>query len=142
MGDCHEHDIAITEDETNRGPSYMRHRVNHSMLEFHVAGTSFRKDSVVRAHDYYLRFRAEGQIMDALLIPEPENKYDKNAIRVMASPKVSVYIFVGYVPKDRTKEVCNWRIRHTDHTIKVRYIGDNGTRTGNLGVIIELKEVR
>lgn len=39
---------------------------------------------------------------DCELIPEPNNEYDKNAIKVVGDD-----IHIGYIPKDRCKEVFN-----------------------------------
>lgn len=110
-----------------------------AVLKFNVAGTSFRKDMLDTAHKHYLQRKAEGKPTDIILVPEPDNKYDPNAIRVQVFMPPD-HIFFGYVPKNSTDIVREWQLKHTRHTIRIAYIGDNHTGTGNIGCIVELKE--
>lgn len=83
-----------------------------------VAGESFYKDAIASLgeikQDYYWPddrlyekfvegdrvYKYSFSPLDAELVPEPENPYDANAIRVEADGEL-----IGYVPKDRTSEI-------------------------------------
>jgi len=108
-------------------------------LWFNVAGTSFRKDQLDSAHKHYLQRKTQGKSTDIILVPEPDNKYDPNAIKVCVFLPPD-HIFFGYVPKKETGIVCDWRHHYPHHTIRIAYMGDNRTGTGNIGCIVELKE--
>ena len=56
-------------------------------ITFYVAGVQFRKDW----QDNLATVRTEEELQ---LIPEPTNKYDKNAVQILSSKD----IFLGYVP--------------------------------------------
>lgn len=88
-----------------------------SVVEFPIAGVTFRSGV-----DAYL-----GEFVGRL-VPEPNNPYDSNAIRIEASDGTKV----GYVPKDRTYEVrgyvklpcscCCFIARRDDHYITDCYV--------------------
>ena len=95
------------------------------LLSTYVAGTSYRQKEVKKVYDGIYSYEkydglsaadiksmftegdrvyeipAETQILgDCELIPEPDNEYDKNAIKVVVDG-----MHVGYIPKDRCSEV-------------------------------------
>ena len=88
-----------------------------SVVEIPIAGVTFRSGV-----DAYL-----GEFVGRL-VPEPNNPYDSNAIRIEAPDGTKV----GYVPKDRTNEVrgnvklpcscCCFIARRDDHYITCCYI--------------------
>jgi len=69
-------------------------------LELPVAGTYFRQEAIVRL------FRYDQKDILALLVPEPENKHDPEAIavKVMVNGGKGIYT-LGYIPRTDTKVV-------------------------------------
>lgn len=138
-------DLYSEEEAKNEYLIHCRLNEKHNVLRFNVAGTSFRKDQLDVVHKHYLKRKANGFHTEISLVPEPTNQYDPNAVKVLAfmdtqklaNPEM---IFFGYVPKKETNMVCDWRHRHPNHTIRIAYMGDNHTGTGNIGCIVELKE--
>jgi len=67
-------------------------------LELPVAGTYFRQEAIVRL------FRYDPKEIIALLVPEPENRHDPEAIavKVMVNGGKGIYT-LGYVPRTDTK---------------------------------------
>lgn len=110
-----------------------------AVLRFNVAGTSFRKDQLDQVYKHYLACKVLFHPVDVILELEPDNKYDPNAVKVCLF-QVSGIIHFGYVPKDTTETVREWMHKHPKHTIRIAYMGDNHTGTGNIGCIVELKE--
>jgi len=74
--------------------------VRNGGLELPVAGTYFRQEAIVRL------FRYDQKDILALLVPEPENKHDPEAIavKVMVNGGKGIYT-LGYVPRADTKVV-------------------------------------
>lgn len=64
------------------------------MLEFYVAGVQFRPEGATT-----IKNLEEGDELD--LVPEPTNKYDPNAIQIVADGK-----HIGYVPRKFSAEVA------------------------------------
>ena len=62
----------------------------HSYVEFYIAGVGYRSGIDNHLGEFVGR-----------LVPEPNNPYDPNAIRIQAPDGTHL----GYVPKDRTNEV-------------------------------------
>ena len=60
-----------------------------------IAGINFRKDIRNLAYIYF----------DAILIPEPTNKHDKNAIKIVHAEDGRL---LGYIPADETGDVRKW----------------------------------
>lgn len=90
-----------------------RKKITH--FTFDVAGTSYRQENIkklaVKNEDYnlpnkelysYLEkiYEYEFPVDNVEIIPEPENQYDKNALKVVANG-----IHIGYIKKDETKKV-------------------------------------
>ena len=85
------------------------------LFSCHVAGVPFRKPD--------FRLLARGYVVH--LIPEPDNQYDPNAIKVCfqrgtvnGEPN---YMHLGYIPKDRTaeaKSITRMRITRLEPTDK------------------------
>lgn len=89
-----------------------------SSYKFRVAGVYYREKDIYEImdenDDYHLGKKAiieadmvgdtiykyEIASLDAELIPEPDNEYDPNAIKV-----VVMGVMIGYVPKEKTKKV-------------------------------------
>lgn len=69
---------------------YPKDPVIYGHIEFYIAGVQYRKD----IDNYLGEFRGN-------LVPEPRNKHDRNAIKIVALDGHHV----GYVPKDRTAEI-------------------------------------
>lgn len=61
---------------------------------FEVVGESYCQDNLRRA------LESVGAEVDAVLVPEPNNKYDSNAVRVDVVVD-GVALKAGYVPRDR-----------------------------------------
>ena len=72
--------------------------VRNGGLELPVAGTYFRQEAIVRL------FRYDPKEIIALLVPEPENRHDPDAIavKVMVNGGKGIYT-LGYVPRTDTK---------------------------------------
>ena len=72
--------------------------VRNGGIELPVAGTSFRQEAIVRL------FRYDPKDVLALLVPEPENRHDPEAIavKVMVNGGKGIYT-LGYVPRADTK---------------------------------------
>lgn len=75
-------------------------------FQFFIAGVQFRpKEEIARAID-------QMDIGDELLlVPEPDNKYDPNAIKILShvfDPASDEYdlVFIGYVPKKYSKLIA------------------------------------
>lgn len=60
-------------------------------ISFNVRGVSFRKENLNKI----IKNSIEEKDMSVALVPEPTNKYDKNAIMVIIDD-----LHVGYVPKE------------------------------------------
>lgn len=60
-----------------------------------IAGINFRKDIRNLATLYF----------DAILIPEPTNKHDKNAIKIVHAED---HRLLGYIPAEETNDVRKW----------------------------------
>ena len=60
-----------------------------------IAGINFRKDIRNLAYIYF----------DAMLIPEPTNKHDKNAIKIVHAEDGRL---LGYIPAEETDDVRKW----------------------------------
>jgi hypothetical protein len=103
---------------------------NGYVKRFNVAGTSFRKNTVHECFSKLVATTSEEYVVVELK-PEPENKYDANAVAVYITlgGDDSPY-HVGYVPKD-----VNQRLK-PNAKYKLAYIGD-AVGTGNIGIIIE-----
>ena len=88
---------------------------------FYVAGTSYREDDIeysllVENDEYSMSkrelvdlglvnekiYKYEPNYSNVSLIPDPENDYDENAIKVVVDG-----VHIGFVPKDRTRRVAN-----------------------------------
>lgn len=71
------------------------YKVTH---EFFVAGVRFHElDTVI--DDI-----AEGD--NLILVPEPSNKFDPNAIKIEYAASDAPYAMLGYIPKKYSSEVC------------------------------------
>lgn len=68
---------------------------------FYVAGVQFRPAAEVREVMSYIH---EGSYLD--LKPEPENKYDPNAIKIVFVEYDTDDLHLGYVPKKFSAEVA------------------------------------
>lgn len=74
-----------------------------------VAGVSFRPgypDSLLRLHDLESAHGQGAELTTAILVPEPENRYDANAIRVQV-PALGEGDdgHIGYVPASLCEQV-------------------------------------
>lgn len=112
----------ISSKPTNRKPSLSDESIKR--YSFNVAGISHHEDEIIDRllieNDEYSMskkdliemgmedtkiFRYEGLSTNVQLIPEPDNEYDKNAIKVVADG-----VHIGYVPSKETatiKELLN-----------------------------------
>jgi len=74
--------------------------VRNGGLDLPVAGTYFRQEAITRL------FRYDPKEIIALLVPEPENRHDSEAIavKVMVNGGKGIYT-LGYVPRTDTKIV-------------------------------------
>ena len=79
--------------ETGNVWPYIKYHPN-SVIDFVVAGTSYRDG----LGDYVGEFMGR-------LVPEPDNEYDSQAIRVEHSDGHHI----GYVPKDKTQEIRDFK---------------------------------
>jgi len=72
----------------------------------------------------------KGSNQDIDLVPEPTNKYDKNAIMVVGTVDIKSFIFfktrksilLGYIDKDDTKELLK-DSAYKNYKIRKRYAG-------------------
>lgn len=64
-------------------------------LTVDVAGTSFRQDALEKC--------PRDEKITAKLKPEPTNKHDRNAVKVMIGKN-----FIGYVPRTHSSIVSGW----------------------------------
>lgn len=71
------------------------YKVTH---EFFIAGVRFHELNTV------INDIAEGDIL--ILKPEPSNKFDPNAVRILYSATGIHYAMLGYIPKKHSSEVC------------------------------------
>lgn len=69
---------------------------------FNVSGTTFRQDNVKKAFELY----CESDSLNINIIPEPENKFDKNALAVFCDFN-DEKLHVGYVPKEINQDLLN-----------------------------------
>lgn len=90
-------------------------------MRFTVAGTIHRWDASNGIH--------EGALVK--LTPEPENKYDKNAIKVIWETRL-----IGYVPRDMTKNITHYHGKVWRYDFREDSDIDNCYKT----IIVELDE--
>jgi hypothetical protein len=60
-----------------------------------------------------------GIISSIEFVPEPENKYDNNAIKILATLDNKKYM-IGYVPAKKTKEIADILEKHNNEEISLR----------------------
>lgn len=85
---------------------------------FKVAGISHYKDDIIKNFASEEDDEFDYETSSVELIPEPENKYDPNAIKVMVDE-----IHVGYVPKQITSFVKDLINSPDFESIKILIIG-------------------
>ena len=97
-------------------------------LSFSIAGINFRKGIREKIGD-----------LDILLVPDPNNEYDPNAIKIMSSDGTHL----GYVPASMTEEVRTFTSSafpyHGTATITEKTDDDDDTRTFFVGESIITK---
>lgn len=72
-----------------------------------VVGVSFRKtdlDSVVKDKQQYQKDSVSYYHSNFRFVPEPENEYDPNAIKVEIESENETYQHIGYVPKEMAEK--------------------------------------
>ena len=71
--------------------------------EFEVAGISFKKQNVQTV----LNWKKKGHQLCVNLVPDPENRFDENAIKVLVSRAEPGFpqMWIGYVPRDLTNKI-------------------------------------
>lgn len=82
--------------------------VTSKLIQFPVSGISFKKKNV----RYILNLKNIPLV--AQLVPEPKNKYDKNAIKVVVGFEKkddvadceSLPLCIGYVPRNMTQQIA------------------------------------
>lgn len=97
--------------------------------EMSVAGTSFRLKNVRKA------FSARSVVL--ILIPEPTNKFDLNAIKVVAKTKkwfLDWEYHIGYVPSEIAEDIKDKKIDALTPRLKKVWIGNRG----GCSIIIDL----
>ena len=87
-------------------------------FKFNVAGLSYRSDDI--PNKWFHKPDADCDGLSAELIPEPDNKHDKNAIKVIVSG-----IHVGYVPRNLTANVKNIMDKFNVYEIDAYFIRDD-----------------
>lgn len=87
-----------------------------------VAGTSFRQNDVMKVQ--------KGD--EAMLIPDPRNPYDENAIKVMVGKR-----HVGYVPKDQAPTLGE-AIKEGCKIIATVHGREKPVRSESFGILLEL----
>ncbi len=73
------------------------------IMKYHdkVAGTTFKKKVELQAYGpSEMKGRVQVVKANAKLVPEPENKFDENAIAVYAEMSNKTWRAIGYVAKD------------------------------------------
>lgn len=71
------------------------YKVTH---EFFIAG--------VRFHEFHLVIDDISENDKLILIPEPDNKFDPNAVRIEYNDGDRPSVMLGYIPKKFSSEVC------------------------------------
>ena len=91
--------------------------------EMEVSGVGFRRKNATKA--------LSGRSVDLAIEPEPSNKYDSNALKVIAFKKVWFFfqrkLLIGYIPKEIAAEISRKKIAN-DILPRLKYvwIGDSG----------------
>ena len=83
----------VLEGKTNQGGSKMKR-------QFFIAGVQFRPRHEINAA---VREMKVGDLL--VLAPEPDNKFDPNAVKILAGDGTGNGAFLGYVPKKFSSEV-------------------------------------
>lgn len=91
-------------------------------VEIEIVGESYRQDEV-RA----VVAVAEGRPFDLYLLPDSENPYDRNAVKVMVGN-----LHVGFLPRDAAKI---WHKRCKDATARRELIWGEGRAVSRSGVV-------
>jgi len=89
-------------------------------ITFEPAKSNFKK--IVQQH-------YEGKKIDLVLDPEPGNKFDKNAVAVIANG-----LKVGYIPKESNSQIVNFMKKHDNHYsgLHVSLIDFNTAKPGEI----------
>lgn len=88
--------VQVKDDNSKPTTIPKKVKLKSSSLEYNIAGINFRKGI-----EYYVCNNWE-EAYDAMLIPEPTNEYDRNAIRVEIAQDGH---HVGYVSKSDQQEI-------------------------------------
>ena len=107
-------------------------KVKHNQL-ITLAGTTFdnRQKTIATLHSY------KREDIKITLVREPNNEFDKNAIKVYAKIPNGKIFDIGYIPK----EIAKIYAKILDKEIKITYKFDSvigGYESKNYGVIIKL----
>ena len=80
-----------------------KHTAIRAFEEFGVAGISFKKQNVQTV----LNWKKKGHQLCVNLVADPENPFDKNAIKVLVSRAEPGFpeMWIGYVPKHLTNKI-------------------------------------
>ena len=107
--------------------------------EFQVAGVSFKKEALSRViKKGSVRFE---------LMPEPDNGYDKNAIKVQVKRKSFLFgtkvDHIGYVPKDLAADIAKLESKfELVPRPKNLWIGDRGGVTLTMDILGDKKQFK
>lgn len=125
------HDIG---GETLKNGSHLNSQKIITEYDFDIVGEQSYQQNLARISGLK-ELRSKHFECYALVISEPSNKFDKNAIRVEINGLV-----VGYVPKEKAKKLSKYSIRKT-----VPALINGGWRDdyseGNYGVKLAIKNV-
>jgi hypothetical protein len=92
-----------TDEEMNLSTSSSECSSDIQYFKYDVVGESHRKESLEQSLGERVNLDYPFAIKSANLVPEPSNKFDKNAVKVMVSN-----IHIGYVPKAYSKKISNY----------------------------------
>ena len=104
-----------------------------------IAGTSFRFDNLVAVH---LAISVDKKPVVLTLEPDPENQFDENAVKVMASIDGKEPINVGFIPRSDSKRandaIREGRVKAV--SVAECYIGGGGKRYGTMSIKLTVEK--
>ena len=92
-----------TDEEMNLSTSSSECSSDIQYFKYDVVGESYRKDNLEKSLGERINLDFPFAIKSAKLVPEPSNKFDKNAVKVVVSNT-----HIGYVPKAYSKTVSGY----------------------------------
>jgi hypothetical protein len=75
-----------------------------------VVGVNFRKDAFNSVMEDLQKTPADKIKFDLRLVPEPDNAFDPNAVKVLFGNLGGVVEHIGYIPKDQAPTILQYGV--------------------------------